>query len=1359
MLDRLQRGRFTLFIGEPYFQDPMTAIPAAITTRLDDLQAALVDCMLSERVRLGRRLERLRSSLQSGRPPRRLDRDLDHLASRAAASRRARASRLQALGAARIEYPAELPISARADEIRAAIEQHPVIIIAGDTGSGKTTQIPKICLQAGRGREAKIAVTQPRRVAATSLSRRLAEELGVEWGRQVGAKIRFRDQTSPETLVKFVTDGMLLAEIRSDRDLLEYDTLIVDEAHERSLNIDFLLGYLRTLRARRPDLKIIVTSATIDTESFSKAFDEAPVIEVSGRVYPVETRYWPLEELLEDGDGDFSYTEGAATACQRLLEDSERGDVLVFMPSERDIRETGDLLSARLSGRRGVEVLPLFSRLTAAEQHKVFGPHTGRRVVIATNIAETSLTIPGIRYVVDTGLARISRYNPRNQTQRLPIEAVSQSSAEQRQGRCGRVEEGICVRLYDEEDFGARDEYTQPEIQRANLAEVILRMLDLEFGSVETFPFIDPPRPQAIRGGYQLLEELGAIDRQKKLTRLGQDMAHMPISPTVSRMVLQAHAEGALPEILVIAAAISAQDPRERPAGQEAEADRMHQQFIDRRSDFLTLFNIWLAYHDRMEQGTQSQLRKFCRQHFLSFMRMREWRDIHAQLRYTLEELGGFRLDLSCAQREDAYDAVHRCVLTGLFSNVAHKKQEPAGPNLYAAARGRQVMLFPGSGLFERGTKSRRGGAGGPDKATDRHGAPAWLIAAEMVETNRLYARTAAAIKPEWILDLGEYLCRSSFRDPHWSRSAGRVLVNETVRLHGLVITERRVGYAKIEPRQARDIFIREALIAAEVDDMAHPFYEHNRQTFHRLETWQSRLRQRHAVDLDDAFHDFYAERLPDGVASVHDLNRLIGDHDGDDAFLHADEATLLAGGDLSVDLDAFPDAVDLDGQALELAYAYTPGQEQDGVTLKVPYRLVDAIRPEVLDWLVPGLREERITCLLRSLPKALRKRFVPVPESARKISAELTPAHGDGTFLDALENFIEDRWRVKVRRGDWDPDSVPEHLRMRLEIEGSDGSTVAAGRDLSVLAGQLDRPAESPVQLEAWKTAVGTWEHENVAGWTFGDLPERVEVTQLSGVPVFGFPGLVLEDHRVHVRLFDDRNQARTVSPAGFRRLCELELRDEAAWLQRELRDLRPIVDRHRSLGEPAAIEAQAYEHLARYLYLEGGVLPLTRQRFEERVEGARQRLQGLSDRFLRFLSEIIDIRSQLVATALPYPDLQADLERLLPAGFLADIEFDQLPHLIRYLRAAVVRADRFRSDRSRDAAKVALVVPFAEACQRLRATAAGATVARQSRIQELRWLVEEYRVSIFAQELGTAQRVSVKRLEQQLEAVEKAD
>ena len=1343
----------------------MTTPPTAPDQRITRLLAALPQAMLREQVGLSRHLNALRQGLLEGRVSKRLVADLDRIKQDLHRSVRTRKTREKALQGITIRFPEELPISARVDDIRQAIEQNPVVVIAGDTGSGKTTQIPKICLQAARGRAARIAVTQPRRVAALSLSRRLAEELDVEWGQQVGAKIRFRDQTAPQTLVKFVTDGMLLAEIRSDRDLLEYDTLIVDEAHERSLNIDFLLGYLRSLRERRPDLKIIITSATIDTQSFSDAFDGAPIIEVSGRMFPVEVRHWPLEELFEDGGGDLSYTDGAATAVERLLAEGGRGDVLVFMPSERDIRETRDLLEARLSSSKGpgtrsgpVEIMPLFSRLSAAEQHRVFGEHSGRRVVIATNIAETSLTIPGIRYVVDTGLARVSRYNPRTQTQRLPIEAISQSSAEQRKGRCGRIAEGICVRLYGEEDFLSRLEYTQPEIQRANLADVILRMLDLEFGAVENFPFIDPPQPAAIKGGYQMLEELGAIDQDKRLTRLGVDMAHLPIAPTVSRMILQAHAEGALPEVLVIAAAVSVQDPRERPTDKQTEADAQHRRFYDSRSDFISLFNIWHAYHDRLETGTQSQMRRFCREHFLSFTRMREWRDIHAQLASTLREKGGFRLDVSCLGRDtqdasdetgvrvgaEAYDAIHRCILTGLFSNVAQKKREPKAHNLYNAARGRQVMLFPGSSLFQRSGK----------KKTNN---PAWIIAAEMVETNRLYGRIVAAIEPAWIEQLGAYLCRVSHRDPHWSRSASRVLAHETVRLHGLVVANRRIGYSRIAPREATDIFIREALIADDVDGVHHPFLEHNSLLRGRLDAWQARQRQRHPVDLDDAFHDFYAERLPEGVGAVADLNKLVKDQGGDD-FLHAEESTLLAGHNLALDDNAFPASVELgDGEPLPLVYAYSPGQDEDGVTLRVPYRLVDAVRPDVLEWLVPGLREEKVTYLLRSLPKALRKRFVPVPETARRLAPKLRPA--DGSFLDALERCVEQECGITVRRTDWDAEQIPPHLTMRVEVEGRGGETIVAGRDLTALTSQLERPAAAPVQAgDAWQDVVKRWEQDDVIDWSFGDLPERLEVTQVSGVPVFGFPGLQLDGSSVHVRVFPQRDEAETSTPNGLIRLCEFALRDEVAWLQRELCDLRKLVSEHRSLGEPAELEAQTYTSVARYLFLQPPLLPLTQTRFAERVQMARDRLDGLSERILYQIEDIVHWRSQIIAIGQPYPELGADLKRLLPKGFLASTDIERLADLVRYLKAVHVRADRQRADRSKDRVKARQIQPFDDELEKISSDLAIQGAARRQQIDIYRWLLEEYRVSVFAQELGTAQRVSAKRLHKQLEAVERA-
>ena len=1347
------------------------AIPQSeFARRIEALEEQLPGCMLAERVRLGQRLEHLRQASRRKRPSS-LRRDLDQVARRLERSQQLRQQRAEHLPA--VSYPPELPISVWAERICDTLVHHQVVIIAGDTGSGKTTQIPKMCLEAGRGREARICCTQPRRVAALSLSRRLAAEMGVTWGQEVGCKIRFRDRTAPETFVKMVTDGVLLAEIRNDPDLLEYDTIILDEAHERSLNIDFLLGYLRLLCQRRPDLKLIVTSATIDTEAFSQAFGGAPVIQVSGRMFPVEVRHWPLEELLGPDD-DYSYTDGAAAAVERLLEESPRsgGDLLVFMPSERDIRETRDLLETRRvgdgrrlgagRGRGGVEILPLFGRLTVTEQQRVFAPHEGRRVVIATNIAETSLTIPGIRYVVDTGLARLSRYNPRTQTQRLPIEEISQSSAEQRKGRSGRVQEGVCVRLYSEEDYLARPEYTQPEIQRSNLAEVILRMLDLRLGEVEGFPFIDPPRPAAIRGGYQLLEELGALDDGRHLTRLGHDMARLNISPTVARMVLQAHAEGALPEVLAIASGISVQDPRERPEDKRAEADAMHRQFVHGESDFLTLLNIWNAYHGQLDElKTQSQMRKFCRAHFLSFNRMREWRDIHAQLSNTLEQIGGFRLDASDPGHVGTYDAIHRSILAGLFSNVALKKEH----NLYRAAHGREVMLFPGSGLFERQAARRKGanqngGDGGGEERAG--GAPAWIMAAEMVETSRLFARTAARIQPAWLTDLGAYLCRSSYRDPAWSRTAGRVLVRETVRLHGLVVATRSVGYGRIEPKAATEIFIRDALVADEIDT-PHGFLEHNRQVRHRIETWQTRRRSRDGIDVDEAVYEFYAHRLEE-VSSVHDLNRAARQHPEGDRFLYMGDTDLLGDTGVDVDRDAFPDHLVIDGEQVRLEYAYRPGEEDDGLTVKLPYRLMDAVDAAVLEWLVPGLREEKIIALLRGLPKRLRKPLVPIPQTARAIAAELKPTHS--SFLESLEAHLSAHFGLGVRRGDWKSDNVPEHLRMRVEVQGTNGQAVAAGRDLGALARELavpDHPAEpgaSGAGGDAWARAATTWERNGVKAWDFGDLPVRLEVTDVSGVPVFAYPGLTPDGEKsVAIRLYRRRGEAEEASTAGFQRLCELVARDPMRWLKRDLEAVDGFGLLCHGLGGAGQVRQEAYGHLVAYLFRREGVLPLTRAAFDQALERARTRLPDLAERFLGLLRSVLEARREILACQRPYPGLQDDVERLVPAGFLERVPFERLADLRRYLKAGQTRAERFAFSPARDEEKARQVAPYAQALDRLQATGAEAGSRRARLLEELHWMVEEWRVSVFAQELGTAQPVSAKRLDAAVRRVEAAD
>ncbi len=1236
-------------------------------------------------------------------------------------------------------YPEQLPISARREEILRAIKEHPVVIIAGETGSGKTTQLPKICLEAGRGIAAKIAVTQPRRVAALSIAKRIAEELDLEYGRHVGCKIRFRDQTSPETYIKVMTDGMLLAETQGDHELREYDTIIIDEAHERSLHIDFLIGYLRLLRKKRPELKIIITSATIDTEIFSKAFDGAPVIEVSGRVYPVEVRYWPLDERLQDS-GDCTYIDAAVGAVDELLNESREGDVLVFMPSERDIHETREKLEGRRY--RQTEILPLFGRLSAGEQQRVFARQGQRRVVVATNIAETSLTIPNIRYVVDTGLARVSRYNARSHTKRLPIEAIAQSSAEQRKGRCGRVANGICVRLYDEKDFLARPEYAQPEIQRANLAEVILRMVDLRLGDIEVFPFIDPPQKQAIAGGFQLLRELGAIDEERHLTPRGRDMARLPLDPTVSRMILQAREEDALSEVLIIAAAISVQDPRERPLEEQQAADEMHRKFRHKDSDFLAYLNIWNAYHEQMEKASQNQVRKFCKAHFLSYMRMREWRDIHSQLHQTLKDIGRFRFN----KKEADADAVHRSVLTGLLSNIAQKKEG----NIYAAARSREVMIFPGSGLFQRQKNSKKEKHNGSEKAKeDKSNTPEWIIAGEMVETSRLFARTVAQVQAEWLAELGAHLCRISYDQPYWNARSGRVLAREKHTLYGLEVLNRRIGYSRIDAREATEIFIREALVPAEIHT-PHEFLAHNRRLCDKLETWQTRTRAYSSIDVEQAACRFYAERLDD-VSSLHDLNRVLRERDAE--FLKMSEDDILGEAGDTFDQQAFPDALDLDGEALPLSYAYKPGEEVDGVTVKVPYKLAHAVDQEVLEWLVPGLLQEKITALLRALPKSVRKQLVPIPEKAVLIAAELKPTHP--TFIESLHAFVSARYRIGVELSHWDAEEVPEHLRMRVEIQGGDEKMLAAGRDIKALTQKLDQ-RDTPVELEAWKKAVEQWEQRGLVEWDFGDRPERIEVTQVGSVPMYGYPGLEPEEdgRAVALCLYKQRHEADAATRRGLMCLGTLLLGDEMAWLQRELKTLNQFKDLYHSLCTPLQMREHAYAHLERYLFYCARPLPLRESDFVGMLAQAKERVRGLSSRFIDQVEGLLKLRQEIRLSGSKFVGLEDELTRLLPGDFLLHVPFAQLAPLHRYLKALQRRGERALHDPSKEVQRVALVAPYQSKLDELWAVEE-ASVERRVLVDEYRWMLEEYRVSVFAQALGTAHPISPKRLDKKLEQI----
>ena len=1263
-------------------------------------------CMLKDGMEIARQLRQIQR--QKRRDTTRLKK-LKVQAARSAALRKDRGENPLS-----VTYPEALPISARKDEIVRAIREHPVVIVAGETGSGKTTQLPKMCLEAGRGVAAKIACTQPRRVAALSVSRRIAEELNVAWGAEVGCKIRFKDETAPETRVKMMTDGMLLAEIQGDPNLYEYDTIIIDEAHERSLNIDFLLGYLRLLQKRRPELRIVITSATIDTEAFSKAFDNAPIIEVSGRMYPVDVQYWPIEDLSGE-----TYIDAAVTAVDMVV-DAGRGDVLVFMPTEKDIHET----RRRLEGRhfRFTEILPLFGRLTAGDQQKVFHKQRYRRIVVATNIAETSITIPGIRYVIDTGLARISRHNPRNQTHRLPVEEISQSSARQRAGRCGRVQNGVCIRLYDEKSFLSRPEYTQPEIQRSDLAEVILRMIALRLGDVETFPFIDPPRSQAIQGGFNVLRALDAIDDHKRLTPLGRDMARLPLAPTVSRMILQARKERALREVLVIASAISIQDPRVRPLEQEKAADQEHKRFVDGESDFIALLNIWKAYHDTFEKlRTQSQMRRFCKQHFLSFNRMREWRDIYMQIRHTLREMGDFRMN-----RDDAgYDAIHRSVVSGLLGNVAQKKEG----NMYRAARGRDVMLFPGSGLFQRREGSEE----------NKKNTPGWVVAAEVVETSRLFARTVARIQPSWLVELGAHLCRASYKEPFYSVRSGRVLATETLTLHGLQVGQKRVGYGRIDASAATEIFIREALVNDEVA-LPYPFVTQNRDLRARVETWQMQQRLMQFLDLDEAAYRFYAERL-ENISSTHDLNRLIK-RKGADFLLMSEKH--LAGEQVDFDRDAFPDFLEVDGERVPLSYAYRPGQDRDGVTLQLPYKMVHFVQPEVLDWLVPGLLEEKITHLLRGLPKSIRKRFVPVPDKAREIAAVLQPTHS--AFLDSLSAHILSHYGIEISQNDWNVRDLPDHLQMRVEVRDEKEKAIVAARDLRVLREQLDA-REEDVQSDAWMRAQKQVARRDVTGQTIGELPERVEVMQAGGMPVFGYVGLKREGDRVDVCLFKRADEAERETQAGWMRLCEREMRDEMRALKRSLGDLAQFE------GGREALREGAYANLMAHLFTRDAAFPITRQRFDSRVQQARLYLQHLAPQLIQAMASLFETHREIRLLRGGYPEMEADVARLMPTDFLRQTPYDQVLHLSRFLKAIVIRAERAMLDPMKDRQKAEQVQPFQDAVDELMDSEL--TGEKRDAVQALRWMVEEFRVSVFAQELGTAQKVSPKRLYDKLEQV----
>jgi len=1239
-----------------------------------------------------------------------------------------------------IRYPADLPVVARRGDITAALRAHQVVIIAGETGSGKTTQLPKMCLEAGFGERGMIGCTQPRRVAAMSISRRVAEELGVTWGREVGCKMRFNDDTGRDTVVKFMTDGILLAEIQSDPLLRRYSAIILDEAHERSLNIDFLIGYLIGLLQRRRDLKLIVTSATIDTLAFAEAFGGAPIIEVSGRMFPVEVRYAPLESFTGEHEDDIGYIDAAARAVEDALIESADGDVLVFMPTERDIRDTRDVLEGSLGA--GFEVLPLFGRMAGAEQQRVFAPGPKRRVVIATNIAETSLTIPRIRYVIDTGLARMSRYNARTRTKRLPVEAVAQSSANQRAGRAGRVRDGVCIRLYSEEDFAKRPPFTQPEIQRANLAEVILRMKAFRLGEIETFPFLNPPQSAAIRGGYALLHELGALDDTEQLTSLGRELARLPVDPSLGRMLLEAREDGVLPEVLVIAAGLSVPDPRERPEAEKEKAAAAHRAFGVGHSDFLTLLRMWQAMPQAEGKGSRNALRKFCRVNYLSFTRMLEWRDIHRQLCDAMSDEDDSRVP--ALSRDINEDGIHRSILSGLLGHIAVREER----NIYKTAGNRMVTIFPGSHLYERSAKRQE------KKEGEKSRQPQWIVAGEIVQTSQLFARNAGRIDPLWIERIAPHLCEHRFSEPRWEEKSGRVVVTERVLVHGMEIRRGQMDYGRVNAKAATEIFIRSALLEPE-SGLTFRFVEENRRLCDRLKAALSRSRSNRIWAVEDALFDFYTTRL-ENISSVHDLNKLVRSRIAKEpGFLCAKESDLAGDSAAPAELALFPDKVSFGSSVLPVNYNYSPGSDDDGVTVQVPLPVAAALTSGQLQWMVPGLREELAGVLLRALPKNLRRELQPVEPKIKEVAAEFDP--GRGEFLEGLAGFISMRFGVKVSPSDWPAGSLPAHLRPRVEVMDHQNRPIAKTRDLSAIKAEAER---RDVRSRAWDHLAAKWEQPAVTSWSFGDLPESIRVEELGGNVVSAYPGLAVRGGEVDLRLFRKAEDAAAATPGGIRQLAELVLARDVAWMRKELHSLtlpsspkKPLTFQDalstagaklKSSGNSGGdtLQDSACRHILGHAFRLEPLHPLTAERFQHMIETARRELPSLMQKVRELTKQVLELKGKILASPKRYSGMDEDAARLVPPDFLARTPHDRLPHLPRYLKAILVRAERAALHPAKDAAKALLLQPFA-GWER--------AVPLENR-EAFRWLLEEYRVSIFAQELGTAVPVSAKRLEAML-------
>ncbi|WP_275288813.1 ATP-dependent RNA helicase HrpA [Halomonas elongata] len=1311
---------------------------------LKALQRELDGVQLRDAHRLGKRLAGLTRRFRQGKP---VDRGLVEVRREIERSR----NRVEARAArpVHLDYPEQLPVSERREDILEALRDHQVVVVAGETGSGKTTQLPKLCLELGLGRRGLIGHTQPRRLAARSVATRLAEEMQVPLGEQVGYQVRFTDQTAEATRVKLMTDGILLAETRHDPDLSRYEAIIIDEAHERSLNIDFLLGYLKRLLSRRPDLKVIITSATIDVERFAAHFAiedtdgkarPAPVVEVSGRAHPVEVRYRPLIRDEADEE-DRTLQEGILHAVEEIetIEREKRWfhgprDILVFLPGEREIRETADTL--RRADLRDTEILPLYARLSNAEQNRVFAPHKGRRIVLSTNVAETSLTVPGIRYVIDPGLVRISRYSYRAKIQRLPVEPISQASANQRKGRCGRIAEGVCIRLYDEEDFLGRPEFTDPEIRRTNLASVILSMLSLKLGDISAFPFVDPPDSRFVTDGFRLLFELGAVDDGQRLTPMGKRLARLPIDPRLARMLLAGAEQGGLREVLIVVSALATQDPRERPADKREAADQAHRRWQDPDSDFMALLNLWNGFEVAREALSGNRLRRWCREHYLNYLRLREWHDTFRQLRQLLRDMDievPAKPDRPAASADDKADEearresaaqLHKALLPGLLSHLGQFLENRE----YLGARNRKFMIHPGSGLAKK--------------------TPKWLMAFELVETSRLFARTVARIDPKWIEPEAKHLVKRSYSEPHWEMKRAQVVAFEQVTLFGLpIVARRRVHYGPIAPQESRELFIRRALVEGEFKTRGE-FFAHNRALVEEVEDLEDRARKRDILVDEEALFDFYDARIPEDVVNGKGFEAWRKKVERDDPdILKFDRQALFARQAEEVTESDYPDELSLGGVRYPLAYHFALGAKDDGVTLTVPAAMLPQLPAGRLEWLVPGLLREKCISLLKSLPKSIRRQVVPIPDWVDAALQAMTP--DDTPLTDALGEFLRRKTGARPHPDDWRLDQLEPHLIMNLRVVDHEGRELGQGRDVRELERRFEEAAGQGAQALAEQTSEGR---------SLDSLPETAlpesRVTTQAGIRVEAFPAVVPRGDALDVELFDHPDKAREAHRRGVVRAAMTRLPDQARAIER-LDGMKPCALLFTKVGSKRQLSDDVVAAAFRQV-VAVDPLPRSADELEQRLSACRADLVPRAEALLATLEKALEghlavtkaLKGNLnLSLALVYSDLKAQMQRLVYPGFVSEAG-EWLEEYPRYMEAARIRLEKAPRERMRDQMHMQEVQDF-EARLATRRESERRGEVEDPALVEFGWWIEELRVSLFAQQLGTRMPVSAKRLE----------